>query len=520
MINYSVWPTKKLKVTSLRLDVDNPRLSDGSSTKSQSQIIDYLLQNEKVYELAKDIISLGYFLNERPIVVKEKNKFHVLEGNRRVAACKILINPDLIKSSAKRNTIKKLLKNFDLSIIEKLNVIVAPSREDADVMIVNRHTGGSAVEKWDKTKQDRFLYNRFSAGETVEQMSDKFPLTKAEIKDSLKRYNVYKEISNLDLESTIISAVKDETKFNMTNVERVYQNEQGLEFLGFEFGNNFSIKKKLPKDEFVKRFGRIVEDVVSNKINSRVLNKSEDTDKYINGLRQLSDFDTTIEPNIKYNDGYEGETVEETAEDELTDEAKPKRPRASSVKLFPSSLHLVTGVERIDSIFSELKTLNLKKHPNSVAVLFRSYLDMITYQFLKKKGGLQSLKDVEIERLRKEADKKFSKAKKEMVALGIDVDDYDEKELKKAIGIKTIHDSKKIPSLKYMLVHMVKSDLITDGKLRQALEGYLGTNTKLLGHNEYNLLVHNEYFTTDPEELKLVWEQMQSLLEFLIAEIK
>ena len=29
-------------------------------------------------------------------------------------------------------------------------------------------------EKWDKTKQDRFLYNRFIAGETVEEMSSKF----------------------------------------------------------------------------------------------------------------------------------------------------------------------------------------------------------------------------------------------------------------------------------------------------------------------------------------------------------
>jgi len=521
MINYSSWPTKNLKVTSLRLDVDNPRLSETTNSNSQSQIIEYLIEKEKVYELAKDILSLGYFLNERPIVVKEKNRFHVLEGNRRVAACKILINPDLIKSSIRRNNIKKLLKSFDLSNIEKLAVIVAPSREDADVMIVNRHTGGSAVEKWDKTKQDRFLFKRFSSGETVDEMAAKLTLSKGDIKDSLKRYSVYKEISGLDVKSSLEKAVKDETKFSMTNVERVYQNDDGLDFLGFNFDSNFSLIKKLPKEEFTKRLSKIVEDVVTNKINSRVLNKKEDTDKYIKNLKELSDFNMTIVPDISFNDEYEGSGTEDVTEEEPKDDTRPKSPKASTIKLIPSNLHLITGNERIDKIFVELKTLNLKKQPNSVAVLFRSYLDMITYQFLKKKGGLEGVKNEDIEKLRKDADKKFSKAKKDMEALGISVSDYDDDDLKKAIGIKTVLDSKKIPSLKYMLAYMAKSsELITDGKLRQALVGYVGTKTKLLGHNEYNLLVHNEYFTTEPNELKLVWEQMQPLLEYLIEEIK
>ncbi|ETN94408.1 hypothetical protein P278_23500 [Zhouia amylolytica AD3] len=496
-------------------------MSERRDSVSQAQIIDYLIEKEKVLNLAKDIISMGYFRNESPIVVKENGRFHVLEGNRRVSACKILINPDLIKSSVKRNNIKKLLRGFDLGIIEKLEVIVAPSREEADVMIVNRHTGGSVVEKWDKTKQDRFLYKRFSSGETVDELADKLPLTKTEIKDSLKRYNVYMEISQLELGEKVLNSVKDETKFSMTNFERVYQNEKGLEFLGFDFDDDFTLKKQLPKTEFVKRFSRIVEDVVGNTINSRVLNKKSDTDSYIDNLRKLSDFDTSIRLDSKYNDEYKDEEVKSLPEKESKDDTKPKRPRPTSIKLFASSLHFVTGVGRIDDIFEELKILNIKKQPNAVAVLFRSYLDMIAYQFLKSKNGITTLRQEQIDGLVKGSDKKFEKVKKELNKMGIDVESLDQDSLKKVIGLDKVYSNDRVPSLREMLVFISKSEgLVPDGKLRQALGGYLNSNTKLLGHSEYNLLVHNEYFTAEPEELKLVWSQMQPLLEYLISEIK
>jgi hypothetical protein len=138
MINYFEWPKRKISITTLKLDSENPRLTQSGKKNSQSDIIDYLIENEKVIELAKSIIQQNYFLNEQPIVTKENNKFIVLEGNRRVTACKILLNPDLIKSDSKRTQIKRLLKNFDIEIIKKLEVYISPDRPSADQMIVNK----------------------------------------------------------------------------------------------------------------------------------------------------------------------------------------------------------------------------------------------------------------------------------------------------------------------------------------------------------------------------------------------
>jgi hypothetical protein len=524
MINYSTWPKKKISATTLRLDLNNPRLSETTKKLNQNEIIDYLIENEKVYELAIDIATKGYFLNEQPIIAKENGRYHVLEGNRRVSASKILINPDLIKSSAKRSNIKKLLKTFDLSIVEKLECIIAPNREDADVMIVNRHTGGSAVEKWDKTKQDRFLYNRFVAGESVEQMASKFPISKTDIKNSLKRYSVYKELSNLDLDDTIKKSVLDETTFSMTNVERAYQHKDGLNFMGFEFDeNDYSIIKKLPKEEFEKRMSKIANAVVNGEINSRKLNNDEDKKKYFKELWDTGDFDSSITPDLKYNENEHDEAEPETPIIQTGDTKKPIINRTTHKRLMPVSTFLDTGISRIDEIFYELKSLNIKSNPNAVAVLFRSYLDMLSYQFLKKTNGLESLKLETITKLNTDNDKKFAKVKTNLVKLKANIlDDIDDGNLRKSVGINEgIDRTSLVPSLKPMLSHIASSTtLVTDDKLRQALQGYIRNDVKLLGHIDFNLLVHNEYYTADSEELKKVWIQIFPLLDYFVTQLK
>lgn len=524
MINYSIWPKKKISVTTLRLDLSNPRLSETTKKLNQNEIIDYLIENEKVYELANDIVTKGYFLNEQPIVVKENGKYHVLEGNRRVSASKILINPDLIKSSVRRSNIKKLLKTFDLSIIEKLECIIAPTREDADIMIVNRHTGGSAVEKWDKTKQDRFLYNRFIAGESIEQMASKFPIPKTEIKNSIKRYNVYKELCNLDLDDTIKKAVLDETSFKMTNVERAYQFKEGLNFMGFDFDEvTYSLIKKLPKEEFEKRMTKIATDVINGDINSRKLNDDDDKRKYFNGLINSGKFDTSINPDIKHNIQPEPEETKEPVDSPTPEPKVPVKNKTLSTKLMTGNTFLDTGITRIDEIFYELKALNIKTNPNAVAVLFRSYLDMLSYQFLKKTNGLDALKQETISKFNAENDKKFTKAKTGISKLreGILTDITDD-ELKKAIGINGgVDRSNLTPSLKYMLSHIASSTtLIEDDKLKQALQGYIRNDIKLLGHSDFNLLVHNEYYTAEAEELKKIWVQIFPLLNYFVTQLK
>jgi hypothetical protein len=525
MTNYFEWPKRKLSVTTLRLDYENPRLTQFGSKPNQSEIIDYLIENEKVLDLAKSIIVQSYFLNEQPIVTKENNKFVVLEGNRRVAACKILINPDLIKSDNKRNSLKKLLKDFDLSIIGKLEVYIAPDRSSADDMIVNRHTGGSVVEKWDKTKQDRFIYNRFTDGESIESLSQKFSISKGDIKKAIRRYNVFSEINKLDLEEQYKKVLREEVKFSMTNVERVYDSKFGRDFLGVNFDDEGKIKKLLPKEEFSKRLKTIVEKVIKGEINSRTLNTEKEKEVYLKNLIKSDTFDSTIELDEKYADVEpdERERKREEEEEKKEKELVKTGRTTSSVKLINGNLHFITGIKRIDDIFNEMKDLNIKKHPNSIAVLLRSYIDMVTYQFLKKNNGIREILIVQGLKLKQDNEKTikiitdFFKTEYKIE------EEIDIAKLSRALKLNGGISKEFTPSLRYMLDHLTKSDLISEPKLKSTLQSYLNKDSKVdkvIGHNEFNLLVHNEYYINDQEGLKSVWDKLESILEYMVNNIK
>ncbi len=523
MINYFEWPERRIAVTSLRLDTQNPRLTGIGKKITQPEIIQYLIEHENVIDLAKSIARSGYFRNEDPIVCKEDDRFVVLEGNRRICACKILLNPDLVKNDGKRSVIKNLLKEFDVSVIAKLKVIISPNREAADIMIVNRHTGGSVVEKWDKTKQDRFLYNRHAAGESIDEMSIKFSIPKSDIRKALQRYAVFTEILKLELEPKYKNVLTEEVKFSMTNVERVYDSKYGRDFLGMEFSEKGEIIRKLPPVEYSKRLKKVVEGVIRNEINSRTLNKEEDKKEYFSKLLNSKEFDTTIKPNIKYNEAFT--KIDEVAKEDQESETPPKETKRNVVpnnKLFDVNLSFVTKVKRIDDIFNEIKELNIRKHPNAIAVLFRSYIDMVTYQFLKKDDRMSQLFKQEGEKIKVDNQKKIELVKSYIVDLGVRESKIDITQIQKSLKLKSSLSKDFIPSLRYMLDFLAKSELITEAKLKQSLQSHLNTGKqldKVIGHNEFNLLVHNEYYTNDAEELKAAWGKLQPILEYMINDI-
>ena len=303
IINYASWPSTKISTVNLKLDEQNPRLpaSLTNDFSSQGKIIDYFVEHETTYELAKRIAVMGYLPNEEPIVYKEGKKYVVLEGNRRVTACKLLLQPDLLKSKAKAKNLAALVKETGAGFIEKLIVKICPSREAADVIIVNRHTEGSAIEKWDKTKQDRFFHHRLQAGETMDQLSAKFGISKSDLKDGLKRYHFYEEMLKAPLPIDLKTKVTNESTFNMTNVERFYGSKHGKEFLGIDFTVDGKITHKLPKIEYDKRLQIISEWVVNDRLNSRTYGREKEQKELVTELWKTPEINSKITSNKKYN---------------------------------------------------------------------------------------------------------------------------------------------------------------------------------------------------------------------------
>lgn len=107
-VDYSNWGSHLLSIDNLRLDSKNPHFSyQSTKTMNQTEIAKYLIDNHPVYELAKSIAINGYLPNEEPIVCKEGVNHIVLEGNRRMAACKVLLNPYKFLSASRAQELSK-----------------------------------------------------------------------------------------------------------------------------------------------------------------------------------------------------------------------------------------------------------------------------------------------------------------------------------------------------------------------------------------------------------------------------
>ena len=80
----------------LYLDAENPRLADeGFSSEDQEGILRWLWRNKSVNELVDSILANGFWKHEELFATEEGGRLVVVEGNRRLAAVKLLSEPSL-----------------------------------------------------------------------------------------------------------------------------------------------------------------------------------------------------------------------------------------------------------------------------------------------------------------------------------------------------------------------------------------------------------------------------------------
>ncbi len=158
--------TERIEVERLLFDEENPRLVeylDGSPT--QDKLLTVLWQNMSVDELAMSIAASGYFDYEPVFVIDgpgrgEAKKFIVIEGNRRLAAVKILL--DASQRERLRATDLPTPTPAILKSLKKIPVFYT-TRKDAWQYLGFKHVNGAA--KWNsyaKAKYVSEVHNNFS----------------------------------------------------------------------------------------------------------------------------------------------------------------------------------------------------------------------------------------------------------------------------------------------------------------------------------------------------------------------
>ena len=140
-----------LPVSELAFDTENPRLAGFDVPDDESQLIRVLWEAMDVQELVLSIAASGYFPHEPVIVDRESGRNVVIEGNRRLAAVKLLLRPSLgrdlnadIPRLGKER--KKTLKEIPA---------LSSTREDAWRYLGFKHVNGPA--KWGSYAKARYI---------------------------------------------------------------------------------------------------------------------------------------------------------------------------------------------------------------------------------------------------------------------------------------------------------------------------------------------------------------------------
>jgi hypothetical protein len=132
------------KVKNLHFDHKNPRLAEyGIEEKTpEPEILKILWDAMDVQELVQSIAASGFFPHEALIVTKEHGKNIVIEGNRRLAAVKVLLHDRVARDN---NWEVPTLTPVARSQLEELPAIVS-DRKDSWRYLGFKHVNGPA--KW------------------------------------------------------------------------------------------------------------------------------------------------------------------------------------------------------------------------------------------------------------------------------------------------------------------------------------------------------------------------------------
>lgn len=136
----------------LSLDQANPRFGLAHAD-NEPEALEILAETANLKELWDSIAERGYEPFEPLVAMEKGGRLIVLEGNRRLAAVKLLLDPDLLNKEAARRRIPRLPPET-LNTCKQLPVIIVGSREEAAGYIGFKHVNGPA--RWSSIAKAKF----------------------------------------------------------------------------------------------------------------------------------------------------------------------------------------------------------------------------------------------------------------------------------------------------------------------------------------------------------------------------
>lgn len=377
-VNNRNYARKQININDVLLNTENPRFE---KVDSEEEALEIMISEygEKIYNLAEHITENGMNPTEFSAVIKSKNKYIILDGNRRLTALKILNNPDLLNQDFEKLK-SKIMKLDRVNIPTTINAIEFENEEEANLWIKLKHTGendGIGTVEWTALQQSRFD-------------DDKYPLSIQLLK--------YMESANL-IDEPISKNIEN---LKITNLERLLTDPDVRDILSITRAKN-ELHFPIPSEKIKNILNNLLIELLSEDFTVNKIRNKPDRINFMNSFKEkynltkddikdLKDYEVTTAKEYeslkeKMNDKENPkESTKENKKDNKNDTkadktiSKPRSLEMPSTKdrstLIPEDFSLTIKNSKINDIYKELKTIPVNDYPNITGASFRVFLEL------------------------------------------------------------------------------------------------------------------------------------------------
>ncbi len=341
-MKYGIASGKMIKVEQVYLDQNNPR---HEPFEDQDETIAYLCREEKIIEIAKDIVKHGLNPLELFALIPEgANSFFSAEGNRRLCAIKLLNDPDLAPANLRNEFIKA---SDEWEPIKELFSVVFKNRDEVKLWLDRIHAGfndGRGRRQWQSEQKAR------NSGYTKNDFAQ----------------------AVLDLGESEGLITPEERKGRISTVQRYLGNSLMRDALGLDAKDGRNLTTSLSDHDFSIMFEKFMKDIATQKLTTRV--DAAGIVDYSHKLRGMEGLTGKHEDRRDL-------TEKEDGDGEKGKTKKPKKPKKPT-KIKPSD-KLQEALKEIPSykleqLYFSLCSLPLSTHTLFLTIGAWSFLETLT----------------------------------------------------------------------------------------------------------------------------------------------
>ena len=353
----------------LILDKKNPRLL--GEQPSQQETIRTMLRRhgDEIAELADHIVRNGRdpadlfrIIPELDDSGKDTGSYIVVDGNRRLTAYRVLETPELIPQDLKSSLRKKFV---DLS-----NEFDGPPNNELCVLYPNRQTANPFVELAHRGKLGGAGRSQWSgmAGAYFD-------------KENARQLRPEVDVLELVRASGKLSPKAQEKassdSFPISTLQRIVEDAGARKHIGLSLDKE-GVKTPFPRDEVLKPLVKVVEDLATNKQNSRTLNNAAALEAYAASVaRDYAPNETRrSERAVAISELNKPQT-------EQKPRAKPSPAQVPRTKLVPSEFQLELKSRRLEYLLDQMKKVNINTMPDVGGILLRVFVEWSVEEYIR-----------------------------------------------------------------------------------------------------------------------------------------